>query len=147
MRAAQARFLAHRAQLGVVAPEWQKMIAYGHGDWEGDRFLTLAHHKLTDTMEIWHELPDRKPVLVMKVPARGFNIYKALDALRRADGRRHSINDVIVQVDRFNAKVQLEQAKKAQAMTDHATEKTRWAIRKDIGRHIAPMTVPRSVAV
>lgn len=146
--AAALLFAERRAQLQATAPEWQKRIAYGDNTigWRGDRYLQLYHNVVEDKMEIWCELPDRKPVLVMKVDAATFDINKALAVLRDADHRAQSPEEIIARVDRHNEAVEMGRAKQYAAMREAAHERGHWALRKDMGHHIAPMTVPRRVA-
>ncbi len=133
--------IQHRLQLQQAADEWQKKIAYGYGAWRGDRALMLYVHQLTDEIEIWYELPNEKPVLVMKRPAEGFKIEMACEALRRADHRDHSAEEIEARVDADNAAAFAEQERDQQAQTDELIDRTWHAMRKDQGHHIKPIVV------
>lgn len=144
---AALQFAARRARLSQVAPGWADKIQNGDPTigWPGDRALVLYHNKVEDKMEIWHELPDRKPVLVMKVTAETFDINRACAALRDASHDRQSVDDIIARVDKHNEGVEMARAKELAAQREALKERAEWAISVDTGRHVRPMTVTRSV--
>jgi hypothetical protein len=134
-------FMERRAQLQAAGEHWQRALAYGHGNWQGDRALVLYHKPLTDTMEVWYELPNQKPQLVIAdVPASEFDINKMCDALVKADNRRVSVEGKLAEVDAHNDAIQAEQARVAEEHKEEFTDKLHHAIRKDTGNHIAPVT-------
>ena len=140
-------FLKRRAQLEHMGEHWQKYLAYGDPGvgWEGDRALALYWAKLTDEMEVWYELPNQKPVLIFKVDVDGFDIHRICAMLRDADHRRRDAGDIIKEVDDHNDKVMDEAEKAKKEVLDEAHDKLHWALRKDTGNHVAPITVPELV--
>lgn len=145
--AAALRYAEQRARLQAIAPEWQKKLAYGDNTvgWRGDRYLQLYHNVITDKIEIFVELPDQKPVIVMSVDAETFDIHKACAALRDADHRAQTPDEIIARVDAKNEAAEAARAKEFAARQEEVTEKMWWAIRKETGAHIAPMTVERKL--
>ena len=143
-----ARDLFHlqRAKLASVAPHWAQAIQEGDPliGWLGDRFLQLSHDVITDEIVIEHVLPDRKPVLVFRVPAVGFDIKRVCTLLRDADHRMRSRAEIADEVDKHNAKIMTEQQYRADQRMEAAKEKMRWALRKDTGNHIAPILVTKN---
>lgn len=143
--ALQDHFHARRAHLERMSDHWQQRLAYGDPDvgWDGDRSLVLYIHRLTDTVEVWYEVLDQKPVLVFKMPLEDWDIKKACARLAKADARKRTAFDVIAEVDKHNEKVQAEIDYQKEQALESATEKMLWAVRKDDGHHIAPLHVAR----
>lgn len=137
-----------QAQLARLGEHWQKALWDGDPDvgWDGDRFLVIYHHVLTDDILIKHELPDGEPVLVMRVPMAEFDIKLACRRLAQADNRKRSVASVFDEVDAHNARLVAEDDKRKQELLDAATEKLHWALRKDTGQHIAPLHVTKNPA-
>lgn len=138
-----------QAQLQRMGEHWQKALWEGDPDvgWDGDRFLVVYHHVITDDILVKFEVPNQEPVLVFRVPLAEWDIKKACARLARADGRKRSAFDVIDDVDRHNNALRAAEAtRKEEALAD-ATEKVQWALRKDTGRHIAPVTVSSKPAM
>ena len=142
-------FHARQARLRTAGQHWQEKLAYGDPatSWEGDRALVMYHEVLTDEILVRYELPDKEPKLVFKVPAEGFDIHKVTALLRDADHRRQTPQDVIDRVDKHNALLTAEHDRVKKEKMDAAAEKFHWALRKDTGNHIAPLTVPRKPGV
>jgi len=137
------RYHERQAQLARLGEHWQKALWNGDPDvgWDGDRYLVVYHHVLTDDILVKYEVPNQEPVLVFRVPLEDWDIKKACRRLAMADNRKRSTFDVLDEVDRHNAAVEAaEAAVKAEAL-EAATEKMQWAFRKDTGHHIAPLTV------
>lgn len=139
-------FHARQAKLQSAAPHWQEKLAYGdeHIGWAGDRALALYFDKFTDEMVIQYELPDKKPVLVFKVPVEGFDIDRVCAMLRDADHRRRTVREIEDSVDSHNAKILAAEDQHKADSLEAAHEKLRWAVRKDTGNHIAPLQVSRN---
>lgn len=144
MTAETDRYLKQRAVLSQMGEHWHKLLWDGdeHTGWDGDRFLNLYHHVLTDDLILKYEIPNAKPELVARIPLADFDIHKLTRSLARADNRKTSVLDKIAEVDAHNDKIREQDEKNAQERKDAAMEKLRWAMRKDTGNHIAPMTVP-----
>ena len=144
---AQDRYHLHRAFITDQVPAWARRLQDGVPEigWDGDRALVLAHNVLKDEVEVWYSLPGRKPVLVLQVPFAEWDINKACARLRDADGRKHSIEDRIVAVDRHNEAVEKERARQLRDRKEHVTDRMRDAIRRDTGNHVRPILVPRGV--
>lgn len=134
---------AHKAKLSQLGDQWHKKIHYGSGPWQGDRFVFLYHHVLTDDIEVRYEVPNRKSELVAKIPLTEFDIDKLCRTLHTADNRTSSVQDKVDKIDRENAAITDAQEAKAREKEEEFTEKMRWAIRKDTGNHVAPMTVTK----
>lgn len=131
MTTAHDMFMARRAQLQKASEHWQKSLAYGRGDWEGDRALVLYHRPLTDKMEVWYELPNRKPEMVFTIDVADFDIDKLCAALHRADNRRKSVSEKMAEADAHNAKVQAENERVAAEAKAEFNEKLEWAWKRD----------------
>lgn len=130
------------AQIDQAGPHWQRMLREGHGKWPGDPWLTLGRNKLTDMMEVWYERLNEKPRLVASIPIPEFDIYRVLDILYDASHTTSPVVEKLKEIDRFNEAVAKEKSRMAQEKMGEAHERMHWAIRKDTGHHIAPMTVP-----
>ncbi len=101
------RLLDHRLKLDRLTEDWQRKLAYGNDrGWRGDRALVLYVHQLTDEIEIWYELPNERPTLVMKLASEGFDIDMACEALRRADHRTSSVDEKLAEIDAANAQTE-----------------------------------------
>lgn len=135
-------YLEHRSRLSQLGDHWHEKLHHGSGPWDGDRFLFLYHHALTDDIELRYELPGRPPELVFKIALADFDIDKLCRKLAQADNRKTSVQDKIDAADAANDKLIEDHAARALEQRDEAAKKLLWAIRKDTGNHIAPMTVP-----
>lgn len=138
---ARDKFLARRAELQRAGESYQDALAYGKGDWVGDRNLVLYYRPLTDEMEVWYELPNQKPELVLKEDVAVFDISKLCSALAYADNRNVSVEQKVADVDEHNAKVQAALDAATQDKKDAFKERLRHGIRLDTGNHVRPMTV------
>ena len=135
------------ARLQKLGEHWHRKLWEGSGAWEGDRFLNIYHHPLKDEIEVRYEIPNEKPQLVFQIPLADFDIDKLCAALAKADNRKTSVQDKIREVDAHNDALRIEAEKAEQAKKDEMTEKMLWAMRKDTGHHVAPLTVPDSDVV
>lgn len=130
------------AKLDMLGEHWHQKLWYGSGAWDGDRFLNLYHHVLTDKIELRYEVPNEKPQLVFSVPLDDFDIDKLCSRLAQADNRKTSVEDKIKKVDAHNDALRDEQAKVAAEQQEAFEDKMRWAIRKDTGNHVSPVVLP-----
>ncbi len=137
-----AQHHAHMARLQQLGEHWHHKLWYGSGPWEGDRFLNIYHHPLKDEIEVRYEVPNRKPELVFQIPLADFDIDKLCHALARADNRKKSAQEKVEEVDAHNDKIEADRAKAKQEAMDNHAERVQWALRKDTGNHVAPLTVP-----
>lgn len=135
----------HQAKLETLGQHWQDKLAFGHGPWAGDRNLVLKRHVLTNQMEVWYELPDRKPELVFAIPAEQFDIDRLCYQLWRADNQNVSAQEKAAEVDLKNAAMKAEKDRAAEDMKEAATEKLQWAINKDGNHALGPVTVPKDL--
>lgn len=137
-----------QSELSRLGEHWQKVLWEGDPDvgWDGDRYLVIYHHVLTDDILVKHEVPNKEPVLVFRVPLADWDIKLACRRLARADNRKRSVNEIIDEVDANNARFAAEEEKRKQELLDAAGEKLRWAIRKDTGQHVAPLHVSKNPA-
>ena len=142
MDATVKRHLEHKAQLATLGEHWHQKLWYGSGPWDGDQFLNLYHHVLTDQIELWYEVPNQKPELVAKIPLDDFDIDKLCTSLATADNRKKSVTEKIDEIDAHNEALQAEQAKVAAEQREAFEDRMRWAVRKDSGNHVSPIVLP-----
>lgn len=135
------------AKLTQMGEHWHQKLWYGSGDWDGDRFLNIYHHPLKDEIEVRYEIPNTKPELVFQIAVADFDIDKLCSALARADNRKKSVAEKIVEIDAHNDKIEAEATYAEEQHRDEMIDKMHWALRKDTGHHVAPMTVPTSPVV
>ncbi len=135
--------MQERAKLQRAAEHWQEKLAYGHGAWQGDRALVLYYKPLTQTMEVWYELPNEKPQLVMKdIPSSEFDIDKMCQALWRGDNRNVSVEDKIDEIDAHNDAIERDNARVAADRQEEFVDRMHHAVRVDTGNHVKPIVVP-----
>lgn len=138
-----ARHHAHMAKLSQMGEHWHQKLWNGSGPWQGDRFLNLYHHPLKDEIEVRYEVPNQTPQLVFQISVADFDIDKLCHALAQADSRQgNTASKRLAEAEAHNAGIMTAQELKAQERKEEMTEKMRWALRKDVGHHIAPMSVP-----
>jgi len=133
--------MKRRAELQRAGEDYQRDLAYGRGDWQGDRALVLYHRPLTDEMEVWYELPNVKPVLVLKEAVADFDIAKLCGALAYADNRNVSVEQKMANADAKNDAIKADQARQTEDQKDEFTDRMFHAVRRDTGNHISPLTV------
>lgn len=141
-----ARHHAHMAKLTQLGEHWHQKLWYGSGPWDGDRFLNIYHHPLKDEIEVRYEVPNRPPELVFQIALADFDIDKLCHALAKGDSRKGASQaKMAAEVEDHNNRLRAEQDAAAQEKTDQTIERMQWAIKKDTGNHISPMTVPSVV--
>lgn len=137
------KMMKARAELSRAAEHWQKDLAYGRGAWAGDRALVLYYKPLTHTLEVWYELPGRKPEVVIKdMDADTFDINLLCQRLYQADNRNVSVEEKMDQADAHNDKLKADTEKKADEQTAEMAEKLDRALSIDTGRKTPRLVVP-----
>lgn len=131
-----------QAELSQLGEHWHQKLWYGDGPWDGDRFLNIYHHPLTDKIIVKYEVPNQKPETVFAIDLADFDIHKLCMALAKADNRKTSALEKLDEAENANARLEAAAARAAEEREAEAAEKVQWAIRKDTGSHIAPMTLP-----
>lgn len=135
------------ARLQQLGEHWHEKLWNGSGPWAGDRFLNIYHHPLKDEIEVRYEVPNAKPEMVMQIALADFDIDKLCTALAKADNRQVSVADKLTEIHAHNDGLEVERAKATAERDEEFKQKMLWAVRKDTGSHIAPLSVPHAPGV
>ena len=121
---------------------YQRLLREGWNHWKGDRSLTLAYNRLMDRLEVWYEFPGQKPGLVCSIDRESFDIHKLCHQLYLGDPRERHHLDRIKEIEAREDAAEAEKQKAFEEAQAAHTDRVRWAVRKDTGNHVAPMSVP-----
>ncbi len=118
-----------------MGEHWQRLVAHGHGPWQGDTNLVMKEYtdlvNAQEYVECWYEPPgDNPPQLVMRKPVEDFEINLFLLALYEADNRNISAKEKMERVDKAN-RLREEAARKIHLdMTDEAAQQLAFELRR-----------------
>ena len=128
--------------ISALGEHMQEKIRYGDPalGWDGDPWLTLAHNKLEDRLQIWVEDPGRPAVLVMQTPPlyemdHPPSVEELCIKLRDHDLRKISVEKIMERVDAANEANRKRIADEHQDTQAAALEKVYWHVGKEIGEY------------
>lgn len=123
----------HRREMGA---HWQRLVAHGHGPWQGDTNLVLKEYtdieNAREYVECWYEPPgDNQPQLVLRKPAEDFDIDLFCHALWRADNRNVSAADKAAEVDKANELIHRAARREHESLTEETAKMLAYEIRRE----------------